>query len=334
MEEKVTCSDRHRSIASNLREKLSSIKSFFEDRLIRHIRGEDVEITRIYHVWPGKNVFFLHGRLICGPDPRGLLLTSVSILLSSWIFAVYIGDDLPDHSNLIVKFSLVLTLIVLGNLVAVSMIDPGIIPRNEQECMGDIVSTGTNSTSRTRRKPRVIVNGMEIKLKYCRICKIFRPPRSCHCVVCDNCVDKFDHHCPWIGQCIGVRNYRFYLTFLVSALALFVYILVFCCRRIHHKMVISGSGLPSLLAKCPETLALASFSFVATLFLSCLATFHLYLIAINQTAYENYKERYGSSKSPYNKGIINNFKEVLFVPMPPSKVDFRAAATTKSDSEV
>lgn len=87
---------------------------------------------------------------------------------------------------------------VIVNLIAVSAIDPGIIPRNDQS---DVEEIGTGG--RTRRK-RVTVNGMEVKLKYCRTCKIYRPPRSCHCATCDNCVEKFDHHCPWIGQCIGL----------------------------------------------------------------------------------------------------------------------------------
>lgn len=38
------------------------------------------------------------------------------------------------------------------------------------------------------------------------------------------------------------------------------------------------------------------------------------------------------SKNPYNKGIINNIMEVLFVPMPPSRVDFRAEVTPRKFS--
>lgn len=87
---------------------------------------------------------------------------------------------------------------VLVNLVLVSATDPGIIPRNDQAPVEEV---GTSDRTRTKR---VTVNGVEMKLKYCRICKIFRPPRSCHCAVCDNCVEKFDHHCPWIGQCIAL----------------------------------------------------------------------------------------------------------------------------------
>lgn len=57
-------------------------------------------------------VFFFHGLLVCGPDPRGLIFTTVSIIVSDWVFSVYIGGDLPNHSTLIVAFSFILTIVV------------------------------------------------------------------------------------------------------------------------------------------------------------------------------------------------------------------------------
>ena len=72
------------------------------------LRSLDIVLFCLY-----MQVFFFHGRLICGPDPRGLMLTTVSIILSSWIFTIYVGEDLPSHSRLIIIIiSMILTIIV------------------------------------------------------------------------------------------------------------------------------------------------------------------------------------------------------------------------------
>ncbi|KAF4715185.1 hypothetical protein FOZ63_005814, partial [Perkinsus olseni] len=63
----------------------------------------------------------------------------------------------------------------------------------------------------------------------CVICRVVHTLRSRHCKECRRCVDRLDHHCPWIDNCVGIRNQRSFYLFLLVLLAglVIVYYLVF-----------------------------------------------------------------------------------------------------------
>ena len=39
--------------------------------------------------------------------------------------------------------------------------------------------------------------------------------KSNHCLICEKCFEEFDHHCFWVGNCIGKKNYTLFFIFLV-----------------------------------------------------------------------------------------------------------------------
>jgi len=53
---------------------------------------------------------------------------------------------------------------------------------------------------------------------FCPYCLVKKKFRSLHCLVCQKCVDEFDHHCFWVGNCIGKKNYKLFLVFLTYIL--------------------------------------------------------------------------------------------------------------------
>ena len=61
---------------------------------------------------------------------------------------------------------------------------------------------------------------------YCQNCASYQPPATVHCIHCDICILNRDHHCPWVGKCIGRDNSVFFSLFLSSLLGLIGYILL------------------------------------------------------------------------------------------------------------
>jgi len=289
---------------------------------------------RVYQAWKGDNRFFFGGRLIFGPDVKSLGVSVILIVVPVAFFCVFVARHLRhrfrayDAGYAILVMAVVYTIYVLLLLFVTAGRDPGIVPRAshppEEDIHYDDLSHDTPIRLPFPRVKEVIVNGMPVKVKYCETCMVYRPPRCSHCSICNNCVERFDHHCPWVGQCIGKRNYRYFFLFVSSSTVLCIY--VFAISALYIKFLMDGDYPTVLkaLKHSPASLALMIYCFICIWFVGGLTGFHTYLISTNQTTYENFRYRSDGRPNVYDQGCLSNFQEVVFAKIQPSKHKFRA----------
>lgn len=138
-----------------------------------------------------------------------------------------------------------------------------------------------------------------------------KPDRTHHCSQCHRCVLKMDHHCDWVGNCIGFNNYKYFLNTLLYA-------------SLSSIMIVSTSRRVAVVAmfvdSVPVRLAIfISIAYVLACVLALIITlfffFHLSLTSNQYTTIE-YREKRSRTdlfkkKSPYDLGTFKNFQAVL-----------------------
>ena len=111
---------------------------------------------------------------------------------------------------------------------------------------------------------------------FCGQCSRERPARTHHCSLCHKCIMRMDHHCPWVGNCVGIHNCKYFTQFLVYG---------FMCSS-----VVSGCCLELIIDRLEQCtgwtyagLAVATPLMVA---LGTLALYHLGMICLNTNTIE------------------------------------------------
>jgi len=282
--------------------------------VIGAISGQEASGERmipLYKAWPGRSHFFCDGRCLTGVPSTAFLLSWGLILVPSIVYLVFGFRFVWDRAHPVVSLAtLALLFLVLSFLVATSCTDPGIIPRRDlilacgsreavSELLGsDVLGVAEPTGAQADETCMVSDDDRDRGFRWCRTCRIVRPPGASHCSDCDQCVLRFDHHCPYVNNCVGQRNYPFFFGFLGSLSLLAVMVIA----SLVWWATCSGDGCAGLSKRnSTETseslsgwvavvaIVVASLVGLVALGLLALLCYHGFLVMTRQTTREHLK---------------------------------------------
>jgi len=219
-------------------------------------------------------------------------------------------------------------------------VDPGRVPewyaRLEMERQGmHVPAKLMMSDDKEYQQLAVDVQGGSIEKKtdgtgrWCRKCVKVKPDRCHHCRICQRCVLKMDHHCPWINNCVGYYNYKFFYLFITYAL-----LILFWVSATSFINFIRSVASPDVLEPGSDSFMIVFCWLYCTLFgvaLGGFCTFHTYLLLQNFTTIE-LVEKKGSRGGkayvhPWDRKPRANIEECLgkdpFLWMIPTRIGMR-----------
>ncbi|XP_050448790.1 uncharacterized protein LOC126850133 [Cataglyphis hispanica] len=228
--------------------------------------------------------------------PQQIIGWVLLIVVFAGTFTVLLTTPLLPDLRFILSllFAVLFLLHVLTHLTVV-LLDPA-----DPEVRARPVNEDVPEFDRTKHQ-HVIENGR------CHLCNITtRDLCTKHCSICNKCVPRFDHHCKWLNNCIGKRNYPAFLACLTSTLFIALAVTALTLGELvlvnAHSVANDGNWgdsndtsmnnatAPSLPVPGTGSLVLATLigvlSTVAAVLLIHLCFFHGYIACLGLTTYE------------------------------------------------
>lgn len=232
---------------------------------------------------------------------RYVPVTAATVFLvgSTTLFFCFTCPWLSENiSSIVPIYVAIMFLFTLANFCMATFMDPGIFPRAEED-------EDKEDDFRAPLYKTVEIKGIQVRMKWCSTCRFYRPPRCSHCSVCDNCVEDFDHHCPWVNNCIGRRNYRYFFLFLLSLTTHIINVFAFgLVYVLHHRHELDTPHAGVTMA----VMCVAGLFFVPV---AGLTGFHIVLVARGRTTNEQVTGKFRGGVNPFTNGCFRNITNVL-----------------------
>ena len=273
----------------------------------------------------GNNKIICNNKLLLGNKYYHIIISFILITIPVILYIFTMFKIFTFSSIILAIISIIFYIPIIIFLFIGACSDPGLVERNNEYAFYD------------NRKSVIKMNikGHMVNLNYCYTCFHFRPPRTSHCAECDNCVENFDHHCLWLGTCVGKRNYKYfyYLLSLTSVLCFIVVIssVILLIKFFRNYFKEKDNDILLII------IFLCVVGFIALMFLIFflikLLFLHTYLVSAGLNFYEYIKKNYFVTleRKPYSRGCLKIVKNRLFTRVPTSKLNLSEIKIQEED---
>ncbi|VDP07510.1 unnamed protein product [Soboliphyme baturini] len=222
------------------------------------------------------------GRKWCVRDGCGIACATVTWLLLAYgefcVVSILIWSDKDRILYTVINATLFHLLLVLAyaSHIKTMLTDPGAIPKGN--------ATVKNLQLLKLKQGQVVYQ--------CAKCFSIKPDRAHHCSVCQRCIRKMDHHCPWVNNCVGENNQKFFVLFTLYIAAISLQAIAWAVWKFMHCINREWQNCSSF-SPPVTTILLAVLLFEAVLFaiftMVMLCT-QIFAICNDETAVEQLKQ--------------------------------------------
>jgi palmitoyltransferase len=282
--------------------------------------GKTSFVTRLRRGVAVAGKFFMR---ILGP----IMVCGANILICGIVYSFlwHVLPDLCGDNYISYSLNLIVGFYLLGNIVFNYIACINTSPGHPEPCRDPGLYLGGKNVI-NREGKRITRLNYKIELepgvsyRWCRECNCIKPPRCHHDSITGKCVLDMDHFCPWMANCVGYGNYRYFLLFMIYLFIGCIYVITIDIMMFYNFNEKVGQG-PAYYRNLHDAMV---YSFTvcasAAIAVSILIVWHIYLCCTNQTTIEFYinienradaKEEGKEYKNPFDKGWRKNLKRVF-----------------------